>query len=141
MTPCLINASYSLECKLRIIVSQVTVYITLDSYNLDLVRPSKVVTMLSSCYLTSESTINVTVKQFLVVSDSRVYNRKEGEYPTSLWYCVTTLYRVHDLSNDIHKESGFTVCPSTSHTSCSYCSGVVYIMPYRLASMPTNNKL
>ena len=57
----------------------------------------------------------------------------EGEYPTSLWY------RVNDLCNDIHKQSGFTVCPSTSHTSCSCCSGVY--MQYRLASMPTNNKL
>ena len=27
---------------------------------------------------------------------------KEGEYPTSLWYCVTTLYGGHDLCNDIH---------------------------------------
>ena len=27
---------------------------------------------------------------------------KDGEYPTSLWYCVTTLYGVHDLCNNIH---------------------------------------
>ncbi len=27
---------------------------------------------------------------------------KEGEYPTSLWYCVATLYQVHDLWSDIH---------------------------------------
>ena len=26
-----------------------------------------------------------------------------GEYPTSLWACVTTLYGGHDLCNDIHK--------------------------------------
>ena len=28
---------------------------------------------------------------------------REGEYPTTLWYCVTTLYGGHDLCNDIHK--------------------------------------
>ena len=27
---------------------------------------------------------------------------KEGDYLTSLWYCVTTLYGVYDLCNDIH---------------------------------------
>ena len=26
----------------------------------------------------------------------------EGEYPTSLCTCVTTLYGVHDLCDDIH---------------------------------------
>ena len=36
---------------------------------------------------------------------------KEGEYPTSLWYCVTTHYRVHDLYNDIHMQSVFTGFP------------------------------
>ena len=43
---------------------------------------------------------------------------KEGEYRTSLWYCVTTLYGVHDLCNDIHIQSGFTVCP-TNHTAAA----------------------
>ena len=28
---------------------------------------------------------------------------REGEYPTSLWACVTTLYGGHDLCNDIHR--------------------------------------
>ena len=28
---------------------------------------------------------------------------REGEYPTSLWACVITLYGGHDLCNDIHK--------------------------------------
>ena len=28
---------------------------------------------------------------------------REGEYPTSLRACVTTLYGGHDLCNDIHK--------------------------------------
>ena len=27
---------------------------------------------------------------------------REGEYTTSLWYCVTTLSRVHDLWSDIY---------------------------------------
>ena len=27
---------------------------------------------------------------------------REGEYRTSLWACVTTLYGVHDLCDDIH---------------------------------------
>ena len=31
------------------------------------------------------------------------YNRERGEYPTSLWACVTTLYGGHDLCNDIHR--------------------------------------
>ena len=37
---------------------------------------------------------------------------KEGEYPTSLWACVTTLYGVHDLCNDIHmlEASVLAVC-------------------------------
>ena len=47
---------------------------------------------------------------------------KEGEYPTSLWYCVTTLYAGRDLCNDIHKQSGFTIYPTISHSSCSYSS-------------------
>ena len=28
---------------------------------------------------------------------------REGEYPTSLWACVTTLYGGRDLCNDIHR--------------------------------------
>ena len=44
---------------------------------------------------------------------------KEGEYPTSLWYCITTLYGVHDLCKNIHIQSGFTVCPTTSPSNCS----------------------
>ena len=28
---------------------------------------------------------------------------RKGEYPTSLWACVTTLYGGHDLYNDIHR--------------------------------------
>ena len=31
------------------------------------------------------------------------------EYPTSLWYCVTTLYRIHDPCNDIHIQNGFSL--------------------------------
>ena len=31
------------------------------------------------------------------------YIIEEGEYPTSLWACVTTLYGGHDLCNDIHR--------------------------------------
>ena len=40
------------------------------------------------------------------------YIIEEGEYPTSLWACVTTPYGVHDLCNDIHmlKASVLTVC-------------------------------
>ena len=34
--------------------------------------------------------------------ETRVYNREEGEYPTTLWYCVKALSRVHDLWSDIH---------------------------------------
>ena len=35
---------------------------------------------------------------------SRVYIiEREGEYPTSLWTCVTTLNGGHDLCNDIHR--------------------------------------
>ena len=47
---------------------------------------------------------------------ARVYNRKEGEYPTTLWYCVTTLSRVHDLWSDIHvlEVSQFVVCGHAS---------------------------
>ena len=46
----------------------------------------------------------------------RVYNRKKGEYPTTLWYCVTTLSRVHDLWSDIHmlEVSQFAVCGHAS---------------------------
>ena len=34
------------------------------------------------------------------------------EYPTTLWYCVTILSRVHDLWSDIHmlEVSRFVVC-------------------------------
>ena len=41
---------------------------------------------------------------------------KEGEYPTSLWYCVTTLYGGHDLCNHIHKfeVSLLAVCSGVS---------------------------
>ena len=41
---------------------------------------------------------------------------KEGEYPTSLWHCVTTLSQVHDLCNNIHKleVSQFAVCGHAS---------------------------
>ena len=37
---------------------------------------------------------------------------REGEYPTSRWACVITLYGGHDLCNDIHKlEASFlAVC-------------------------------
>ena len=37
---------------------------------------------------------------------------KEGEYPTSLWACVITLYGAHDLCNDIHmlEASVLAVC-------------------------------
>ena len=37
---------------------------------------------------------------------------REGEYPTSLWACVTTLYGGHDLCNDIHglEASVLAVC-------------------------------
>ena len=43
---------------------------------------------------------------------SRVYNSEEGEYPSILWYSVTTLSRVHDLWSDIHmvEVSRFVVC-------------------------------
>ena len=34
---------------------------------------------------------------------------KEGEYPTSPWWCVTTLSRVHDLWSDICNQGGFIV--------------------------------
>ena len=47
---------------------------------------------------------------------------KEIEYLTSLWHCVTILSRVHDVCSDIHdiihKQSGFTVCPS-------HCNGLI----------------
>ena len=42
---------------------------------------------------------------------ARVYNRKEGECPTPVWYCVTTLYGGHDLCNDIHKLEGSQFVP------------------------------
>ena len=31
---------------------------------------------------------------------SRVYNRREGVFPTPVWYSVATLYGGHDLCND-----------------------------------------
>ena len=34
---------------------------------------------------------------------ARVYNRERGEYPTSLWACVITLYGGCDLCNNIHR--------------------------------------
>ena len=62
---------------------------------------------------------------------------KEGEYPTSLWYCVTTLYGGHDLCNDIHEQSGFTICPTAYHSSCSYCTSAV--LASQSTYMPTNS--
>ena len=37
---------------------------------------------------------------------------REGEYPTSLWACVTTPYGVHELCNNIHmlEASVLAVC-------------------------------
>ena len=42
---------------------------------------------------------------------SRIYYNREGAYFT-LWACVTTLYGVHDLCNDIHmlEASVLAVC-------------------------------
>ena len=36
-------------------------------------------------------------------SDQEYIIEREGEYPTSLWACATTLYGGHDLCNDIHR--------------------------------------
>ena len=41
--------------------------------------------------------------------------QNEEEYPTSLWYRATALYGFRDLCKDIHIQSGFTGCPTTSH--------------------------
>ena len=38
----------------------------------------------------------IYVQEYIIIE-------KEGEYPTSLWACVTTLYGDHDLYNDIHR--------------------------------------
>ena len=51
----------------------------------------------------------------IIVARQEYITEKEGEYPTSLWACVTTLYGGHDLYNI---QSGFTDCPTTSHSSC-----------------------
>ena len=47
---------------------------------------------------------------------SGIYNREEGEYPTTLWYCVTILSQVHDLWSDIHmfEVPQFVVCGHAS---------------------------
>ena len=57
---------------------------------------------------------------------------KEGEYPTSLWACVTTLYGGHDLCNDIHIQRGFTYIAAAS--TC--ISALQYMMG---SYMPTNS--
>ena len=57
-------------------------------------------------------------QQLGIINKHQEYVIEEGEYPTSLWASVTTLYGGHDLCNDIHIESGFTDCPTTSHSSC-----------------------
>ena len=53
----------------------------------------------------SESFTHTLGESWLDHSTKSIYPviEKEGEYPTSLWYCVTILYRGHDLCNDIHK--------------------------------------
>ncbi len=38
----------------------------------------------------------------LLLMKSRVYNRREGEYPTPLWYSVTAVRQGYDLYNHIH---------------------------------------
>ena len=49
----------------------------------------------------SENIITVCVlHQYL---EQEYIIEKEGEYPTSLWACVTTLYGGHDRCNDIHR--------------------------------------
>ena len=59
---------------------------------------------------------------------------REGEYPTSLWYCATTLSLVHDLCNNIHKleVSQYAICghasksfhPREHHYSNCSCYGM-----------------
>ena len=51
------------------------------------------------------------IKTILTIIAPRVCNRKEGECPTPVWYCVTTLYGGHDLCNDIHKLEGSQFVP------------------------------
>ena len=67
-------------------------------------------------YWLLKSTVTGNVELHWTTLDQEYIIEKEGEYPTSLWACVTTLYGGHDLCNDIHIHSGFTDCPTTSHT-------------------------
>ena len=60
-------------------------------------------------YVSSILQCYVIVKSIIII--------KEGEYLTSLWACVTTLYRGHDLCNDNNIQSGFIGCPTTSAAS------------------------
>ena len=64
---------------------------------------------------------------FLKSSNKSIHVEKEGEYRTSLWACVTTLYAGHDLCNDFHKleSSGVAICGYVAkpHVLCSINAG------------------
>ena len=51
------------------------------------------------CVCVSVTTLTATYLVYMLNQECII---EEGEYPTSLWACVTTLYVVHDLCNDIH---------------------------------------
>ena len=60
-----------------------------------------------TCILTGASHANPVQAQKASLYNQEYIIEREGEYPTSLWACVTTLYGGHDLCNDIHIQSGF----------------------------------
>ena len=51
---------------------------------------------------------------------SRVYSRREGEYPTPLWYSVTAVRQGYDLYNHIHV-SQFTLANRAILHRCALC--------------------
>ena len=48
------------------------------------------------------------------------FNRREGEYPTPLWYSVTAVRQGYDLYNHIHV-SLFTLANSAILRRCALC--------------------
>ena len=87
----------------------------LNSWNDIIVHSSEAVMMNTviavalTVYVSSILQCYVIVKSIIII--------KEGEYLTSLWACITTLYGGHDLCNDNNIQSGFTGCPTTSAAS------------------------
>ena len=81
----------------------------LNSWNDIIVTMNTVIAVALTVYVSSILQCYVIVKSIIII--------KEGEYLTSLWACVTTLYGGHDLCNDNNIQSGFTGCPITSAAS------------------------